>query len=179
MIKMNLTKSITGGIILSAVAFVGFYLYRQSLLLKSLCYEVSGIRYAGGGQGKTNLITTIKFNNYSDVLIKLTKYRIDAFLNNQLIGKIESDDTYEIPAKGSANIEFVSTSDTTDAVSQVINTLVTQLIDQQSSIFSLKGMASIKMGIVSVDNYPIEITYDTKELLDLTKTEGEGCPEIT
>ena len=35
------------------------------------------------------------------------------------------------------------------------------------------------MGIVSVDNYPIEISYDTKELLDLSKTEGEKCPPIT
>lgn len=176
---MKIVKNILVAGVVSGLAIVGFYLYRQSVLLKSICYDFVGIRYAGSGDNNLNLVTTTEFHNYSDVMIKLTGYKIDAFLDNQLVGKIESTQVYDIPAKGSVVVEFVSQSDTTQAVGQVINSLIQNLISQSSSIFTLKGNASIKMGIVSVDNYPIEISYDTKELLDLNKTEGEKCPPIT
>lgn len=177
---MITTKNILVGTILASVVFVGYYLYKQSMLLKALCYDVSGIRYAGAGDNRTNLITTLKFTNYSDLAVDLKSYKIDAFLDGQLIGKISSSETHTIPAKGSSLIDFVSTSDTTQAIGNLIQSAVGHLMNQTAGIFALKGTASVQMGIVSVNNYPIEIEYSTRELLDLQyQTTGESCPEIT
>ena len=57
--------------------------------------------------------------------------------------------------------------------------IIEQLVDSTSSVVQLKGTASITTGLVSINDYPIEYSTTTSDLLQSVRIEGEKCKEIT
>ena len=160
--------AIFGG--LAAAAGVGYYLYRQSVLAKSICYRIVTLTYLGSPiQGMTRISAPVEFTNYSEFPIDLMSYDIDA--------KIKSEESTVLPAEGTKQIDFIADADTGNALSQIITSGLEQLLQKEESFFRLKGSATIKMGIVKIKNYPIDMVWSAKELISGVKN-GEGCPPI-
>jgi len=176
--KMLERKNIIIGGVVSLVAFIGYYLYKQSKLISSLCYDFSSTDFLGRDGTTSNLALNFEFSNYSDIPITITGYDINAFIDGRMVGKLINEEEFVIPAKGKAQVRFVAEADTQVALGQFLGSFLTQLIDQIQSVFTIKGNVSAKMGFIKVDNYPIEYTWNTDEIISDIKT-SEKCSPIT
>ena len=177
--KLKKNNIIVGGI-LAVLAGVGYYLWRQSKLLSLICYDFDGIKFLGTENNVSQLSLNFTFVNYADIPIKITDYSIDAFINDRNVGQLLAppDSVFVIPAKGKAIVNFLAQADTTVAFSQMLNSLLTQFIDKTTSKFKIKGVASVRAGLISIDDYPLEWEWTTEEIM-LSIKSGEECPPIT
>ena len=168
--------AIFGGV--AAAVGVGYYLYRQSVLAKSICYRIVTLTYLGSPTpGMTRISAPVEFTNYSEFPIDLMSYDIDAFIDDAFVAKIKSEESTVLPAEGTRQIDFIADADTGNALSQIITSGLEQLLQKEESFFRLKGSATIKMGVVKIKNYPIDMVWSAKELISGVKN-GEGCPPI-
>jgi hypothetical protein len=177
---MKIKNNILIGGALAVVAGISYYLWRQSKLLSLICYEFVGIEFLGNANNVSQLSLNFRFVNYADIPLKITKYRIQSFINDRSVGWLVSQqkESFEIPAKGSIVVNFLAEADTTVAFSQILNSFLTQFIDKTTSKFKIKGEASIKAGMISIDDYPVNWEWTTEEILMDLKS-GEECPPIT
>ena len=176
---MNLGNKITLGIIGSVIAAVGFYFYKQSRLLNSMCYDFVTVTYEGTVDGIMRIGAVLRFSNYADYPITIKSYDIDVLVDGQQVAKLKENIDNKIPAKGKADVSFLAQTNPNTALTIGLQTLIEQLIDGTSSILTIKGGVSISTGIVSVDNYPIDYSTSTQELINGVKNESEKCPNIT
>ena len=176
---MKLGTKISLGVIVGGLLGIGLYLYRQSVLLQSICYDFLTITYLGTENGVAKINTALRFTNYADYPITLKRYKIDVLVDNQKVGELDAELHEVIPARGTKDLSFIATAKT-DVMLQVgIQTILEQLIDQTQSVLQIKGTAAISTGIVSIKDYPIDYTATTGELLEGLKNEGESCKKIT
>lgn len=172
------TQKLILGSLLGIVSLVGLYVYKQSKLLSSLCYDFVSIDFKGNENSSSKLGLSFKFLNYSDVSVEITKYNINAYINENFVGKLVDEKSFIIPPKGFSNVEFIAEANTTSAFSQVLNSFLTQLIDKSESKFKIKGVASVKMGLIEINDYPLEWEWNTQEIM-LNLKSKDKCPAIT
>ena len=172
-------KNIIIGGFVAVFAGITYYLWRQSKLLSLVCYEFAGVEFLGRDKGATQLSLNFNFSNYSDIPLKITKYSIQAFINGRNVGALisPSGKVFDIPAKSSTIVNFVAEADTTVAFSQILNSFLTQFIDKTTSKFKIQGEASVKAGIISIDDYPVNWEWTTEQIMMDLKS-GEECPPI-
>ena len=158
-------------VIVVLVIGVAAYLYKQSKLLAAFDYKFKTLTYLGSSNNVADLQAVIEFSNKADFDITITGYRLDILLDNRVIGKATQDNTkLIIPAKQSANIPFLANADTSLTISLGVSSLIEHFVDGTPSGGAVKGNVSIKAGIVTIDNYPVDISTTTGELLDELKT---------
>ena len=176
---MSTGNKITLGIVASIIAVVGFYFYKQSRLLQSICYDFITVTYEGTVNGVMKIGSVLRFSNYADYPITIKSYDIDVLVDGQQVAKLKENINNKIPAKGKADVSFLAQTNPNTALAVGIQTLIEQLVDGTSSVLTIKRGVSISTGIVSVDNYPIEYSTTTQELINGVKNESEKCPNIT
>ena len=175
---MKLNAKIIYGVLATAVIGVSYYLIKQSKLLKSICYSLNSVDYIGAKDGKIQNNVNLKFYNYADVPVKIKGYNLSAFIDGTEVSKIISDNSSVLNPRTTTNVVIPTYTDTAVAVGQVFSAAIEQFIDEQSSSFTLKGTMTISMGLVSINNYPFETTYNTQQLIEEIKSEEE-CPPIS
>jgi len=177
---MKINKNILIGGILAVVSGISYYLWRQSKLLSLICYEFVGVEFLGREKNVSQLSLNFRFVNYADLPLTITKYKIEAFINDRNVGLLVSqpDEVFEIPAKGTAIVNFLAQADTTVAFSQILNSFLTQFIDKTTSKFKIKGEASVKAGMIKIDDYPVDWEWTTEQIMMDLKS-GKECPPIT
>ena len=136
------------------------------------------MNYAPSTGGNSNINARVRFINYADLPINITSYQVDAFIDNSVIAKIKSTQEYIIPSKGTTAIDFVAVTDTTNAITQILTTVFEELVEKRQSYFQLKGSATVKMGWITVKNYPIDLKWSSQEVLTNIKGQAEKCPKI-
>ena len=173
-------KNLLIGGALAVFAGITYYLWRQSKLLSLVCYDFAGIEFLGSKDSVSQLSLNFNFSNYSDIPLKITKYSIQAFINERNVGTLISPPgkVFEIPAKSTTIVNFLAQADTTVAFSQILNSFLTQFIDKTTSKFKIKGEASIKAGFISIDDYPVNWEWTTEQIMMNLKS-GEECAPIT
>jgi len=176
--KMTNTQKITIGSIVGILALVGYYVYRQGKLLSLLCYDFLSVEFLGRENNNSQLAINFSFSNYSNVPIEITQYNISAYINDNMVGTLAKAENFLIPAKQTSKVQFVAQTDTSLAFSQVLNSFLTQFIDKTTSKFKIKGVASVKMGFIRVNDFPLEWEWTTEEIM-LNLKSGEKCPPIT
>ena len=176
--KMMNKKNIIIGSVVGLLALVGYYVYRQGKLLSLLCYDFLSVDFLGRQNNNSQLALNFGFTNYSNVPIEITQYNINAYINDNMVGRLAKAENFVIPAKQTSTVQFVAETDTSLAFSQVLNSFLTQFIDKTTSKFKIKGVASVKMGIVRVNDYPLEWEWTTEEIM-LNLKSGGKCPPIT
>ena len=173
-IKISLVSGF--GVIL---ALTGIYLYKQSKLLQSLCYEFVNMNYSNvPGEPYSNITARVRFINYADVPLHIKSYSVKAYIDNQEVAEIDSSENYTIPSKGMTAVDFIAKTHTGDTVKQLLTTVLEQFIDKKTSYFQLKGTASVRMGWVTVSKYPIDLSWTSEELITSVKGQAEKCPKI-
>lgn len=176
---MKLGTKIGTGVIVGGVVGLLLYIYRQSVLLSSICYDFITMTYEGTVDGISTIGTTLKFTNYADYPIRIKGYKIDVLVDNVIVGNLEEEINETIPARGTKMIAFRAKANFNQAIAVGIQTIIEQFVDSTTSIVQLKGKASITTGLVSIDDYPIEYTTTTQELLQSVNNDSEKCKEIT
>jgi len=173
-------KNLIIGGALAIVAGISYYLWRQSKLLSNICYDFVGVEFLGNDKKSTQLSLNFRFSNYADIPLKITNYSIQAFINDRNVGSLIStpDQVFDIPAKSSTIVNFLAQADATVAFSQILNSFLTQFIDKTTSKFRIKGVASVKAGFISIDDYPVDWEWTTEQIMMNLKS-GEECPPIT
>jgi len=177
--KKSLKISVFSGVGV-ILALAALYVWKQSKLIQSLCYEFVSMNYSPiPGENHSNINARVRFINYSDVPINITSYKVDALIDNTVVAKISSNQNYTIPFKGTTAVDFVAKIDTGNAINQLITTVLEELIDKKQSYFQLKGSATVKMGWITVRNYPLDLKWTSQEVITNIKGQGEKCPKIT
>ena len=167
---MSNQLKIAYGVLGLLVIGVATYLYKQSKLLAAFDYEFKTLTYLGSNKNIADLQAVINFTNKADFDITITGYRLDILVDNRVIGKAAQDNTkLIIPAKKSSNIPFLANADTSLTISLGVSSLIEHFVDETQSTAGIKGTVGLKTGIVSIDNYPVDITTTTGELLDELK----------
>ncbi|MDA7669943.1 hypothetical protein N8587_01370 [Akkermansiaceae bacterium] len=165
---MNFRNISFGVLGLSLIGIVS-YLVRQKKLLSSFGYEILTFTYLGTQNNVAKVEVKMKFTNTSDFNIKIKGYKFDVFLDGKVIAKAEDNSVYEIPAKKSVIISFIGNADANLSLALGISSLIENFIDSTQSTATLKGSINIQAGLVSIKNYPIEVSATTQELLNKLK----------
>ena len=176
---MKIGTKIATGVVVGGLLGLFLYIYRQSVLLSSVCYDFITMTYEGVQNGIVTIGTTLKFTNYADYPITIKGYKIDVLVDNVVVGNLEESINERIPARGVSQISFKTKGDFNNALAVGFQTIIEQLVDSTSSVVQLKGTASITTGLVSINDYPIEYSTTTSDLLQSVRIEGEKCKEIT
>lgn len=159
------------GLLGLVVIGVGTYLYRQSKLLAAFDYDFKTLTYLGSNNNVADLQAVINFTNKADFDITITGYNLDILVENRVIGRaIMKNTNLVIPAKQSSNIPFLAKADTSLTLTLGVSSLIDYFVDETQSTAAIKGTVGIKTGIVSIDNYPVDISTTTGELLDELKS---------
>jgi len=173
--KKNVT--IIYGVIASAVIGVGYYLLKQSKLLQSVCYSVKGVSFAGLVDGYVQNDITMTFYNYADFQIKIKGYNLAAYVDEAKVSTIVSDDIMILNPRTATDVVIPTHTNTSLAVGELVATVIDQVVNEESSVFTLKGTMTINTGVVSINDFPFEARYSTQQLIEEIKSEEE-CPPI-
>ncbi|MDB9959945.1 hypothetical protein OAD75_06120 [Gammaproteobacteria bacterium] len=166
---MNLKYISYGFLSISAISVIA-YLVRQKKLLSSFGYEILSFTYLGTKNNMAKVEVKMRFTNTSDFNIKIKGYKFDVLLDGKVIAKAEDNLVYNIPAKQSVIIPFIGNADANLSLTLGISSLIENFIDSTQSTATLKGTINIQAGLVSIKNYPIEVSATTQELLNKLKS---------
>tara|TARA_R100000908_G_scaffold43307_1_gene20301 strand:+ start:2460 stop:2963 length:504 start_codon:yes stop_codon:yes gene_type:complete len=162
-------RNISFGVLGLSLIGILAYLVRQKKLLSSFGYEILTFTYLGQENNMAKVEVKMKFTNTSDFNIKIKGYKFDVLLDGKVIAKAEDDSVYNIPAKQSVIIPFIGYADANLSITLGISSLIENYVDSTQSTATLKGTINIQAGLVSIKNYPIEVSATTQELLNKFK----------
>ena len=77
---MKIGTKIATGVVVGGLLGLFLYIYRQSVLLSSVCYDFITMTYEGVQNGIVTIGTTLKFTNYADYPITIKGYKIDVLV---------------------------------------------------------------------------------------------------
>ena len=165
---MNLKYISIAVLSLSTIGVIS-YLVKQKRLLASFGYEMISFTYLGTQSNLTKVEVKIKFTNTSDFDIKIKGYKFDVLIDGKVIAKAEDSTVYNIPSNQSVIISFIGNADANLTLTLGLASLVQNFIDSTQSTATLKGSVNVQAGLVSINNFPIEESATTKELLNKLK----------
>jgi len=159
------TKYILYGALGLAAAGTISYLVRQKSLISSFGYKIVSVTYLGTTNNLAKIEVKMKFTNTADFNIKVNGYKFDVLIDGKVVAKAEDNTAYNIPAKESVTIPFIGNADASLTLSLGLSSIIEHFVDSTPSTATLRGSLSIKAGIVTIKNLPVEVTTTTKELI--------------
>jgi LEA14-like dessication related protein len=174
---MKKNAKIIYGVVAAAVIGVGYYLIQQSKLLQSVCYSVKGVNFVGVVDGYVQNDVIMEFYNYSDFQIRIKGYNLAAYVDETKVSTIVSNNVMILNPRMTTNVVIPTYTNTSVALGELISTAVDQFVNEESSLFTLKGTMTINAGVVSINDFPFETRYSTQQLIEEIKSEEE-CPQI-
>jgi LEA14-like dessication related protein len=161
------------GLVITAIALVGYFAKQASMLRKS-CYTLAGAIINNISFNNVKLTLLVNIKNKSDIPFTVYNQRYSVYVNGLLVSKIERDGDSVIDAQSKSvfqvNVEF----NPQDLLRAGIINIEPLLYDKEKLMIDLRGNISLKSGLVRIRNYKVEEKMSLKELLT-PNPEDENC----
>lgn len=168
----KLQWALIGGISTIAIAS-GIYVKKQGLLLYNSCYAMSGaIINKLDIFNKVDITLLIKLKNDSDISFSVKKQYYEVFFNDFKVSVVKSDKVIEVPAKSTITIPVSVIFNPKDFLKAGVKNLTEIVTDSSKIKIKTKGKLSVKLGLLTIPNIPIETVYTIAELTAPTSADN-------
>lgn len=156
--------------ILSGLAvLVLAYGARQFYLLYKATFKVVRTKIKAISSGQISLVVFAEIDSKSDVSAVVNGQHYDVFLNNELVSRIDAIERIHINSNGKTIIPININFNPSAVIKTGVANLANLLLDRSKVVIEIKGYLSMKVGIVELKNYPVNIKYTLQELIDISK----------
>lgn len=156
--------------ILSGLAILVFaYGARQFWLLYNATFKVVKTRIKTITAGKISLTLLTEINSKSDVSAVINGQHYEVFFNDKLVSRIDGTEKIHINSNGKTLIPIDIDFNPSAIIQTGIANITNLILDRTKVNIEIKGYLSLKVGIVEMKNYPVDIKYTLQELIDISK----------
>ena len=155
-----------GGLSLLGFGIYKYFKNQKDLLLK-FSWKIQGFRIRKFSKDELTIDLKILFTSVSDIEAKIEKLYFDLLLDGKNVGYISENNTFIIPAKGSATIPLTISINPRGLLNNIIE-LTLGVVRNKDIVFSLVGFAKVKSGFFYT-TLPIKYETSVKEYLSVAK----------
>lgn len=156
--------------ILSGLALITLaYGARQFYLLYKATFKVVRTRIKSITAGQISLVIVAEIDSKSDVSAIINGQHYDVFFNNELVSRIDAVEKIHINSNGKTLIPININFNPSAIIKTGIANIANLILDRTKVTIQIKGYLSLKVGIVEMKNYPVDIKYTLQELIDISK----------
>jgi LEA14-like dessication related protein len=156
-----MTKTAKTLIIIGGVAFLGglfLYMRRQFKLLAEYDYKIVGFKFRKLSGTQVTFDVTTRIFNKSNIEATVKKIYLEIFVQNTKVGFVTQEGQWNIPAKGSTDIQMKITVNPQLLLKNAAAVILSGA-KQKDLNFTLEGYANVSSGFLSTT---IPITYSDK-----------------
>jgi LEA14-like dessication related protein len=156
-----MTKTAKTLIIIGGVAFLGglfLYMRRQFKLLAEYEYKIVGFKFRKLSGAQVTVDVTTRIFNKSNIEATVKKIYLEIFVENAKVGFVTEEGQWNIPAKGSTDIQMKITVNPQLLLKNAAAVILSGA-KQKDLNFTLQGYANVSSGFLSTT---IPITYSDK-----------------
>jgi LEA14-like dessication related protein len=156
-----MTKTAKTLIIIGGVAFLGglfLYMRRQFKLLAEYDYKIVGFKFRKLSGTQVTFDVTTRIFNKSNIEATVKKIYLEIFVQNAKVGFVTQEGQWNIPAKGSTDIQMKITVNPQLLLKNAAAVILSGA-KQKDLNFTLEGYANLSSGFLSTT---IPITYSDK-----------------
>lgn len=156
-----MTKTAKTLIIIGGVAFLGglfLYMRRQFKLLAEYDYKIVGFKFRKLSGTQVTFDVTTRIFNKSNIEATVKKIYLEIFVQNAKVGFVTQEGQWNIPAKGSTDIQMKITVNPQLLLKNAAAVILSGA-KQKDLNFTLQGYANVSSGFLSTT---IPITYSDK-----------------
>ena len=156
-----MTKTAKTLIIIGGVAFLGglfLYMRRQFKLLAEYDYKIVGFKFRKLSGTQVTFDVTTRIFNKSNIEATVKKIYLEIFVQNAKVGFVTQEGQWNIPAKGSTDIQMKITVNPQLLLKNAAAVILSGA-KQKDLNFTLEGYANVSSGFLSTT---IPITYSDK-----------------
>ena len=156
-----MTKTAKTLIIIGGVAFLGglfLYMRRQFKLLAEYDYKIVGFKFRKLSGTQVTVDVTTRIFNKSNIEATVKKIYLEIFVENAKVGFVTEEGQWNIPAKGSTDIQMKITVNPQLLLKNAAAVILSGA-KQKDLNFTLQGYANVSSGFLSTT---IPITYSDK-----------------
>jgi LEA14-like dessication related protein len=156
-----MTKTAKTLIIIGGVAFLGglfLYMRRQFKLLAEYDYKIVGFKFRKLSGTQVTFDVTTRIFNKSNIEATVKKIYLEIFVQNTKVGFVTQEGQWNIPAKGSTDIQMKITVNPQLLLKNAAAVILSGA-KQKDLNFTLQGYANVSSGFLSTT---IPITYSDK-----------------
>jgi LEA14-like dessication related protein len=156
-----MTKTAKTLIIIGGVAFLGglfLYMRRQFKLLAEYDYKIVGFKFRKLSGTQVTFDVTTRIFNKSNIEATVKKIYLEIFVQNAKVGFVTEEGQWNIPAKGSTDIQMKITVNPQLLLKNAAAVILSGA-KQKDLNFTLQGYANVSSGFLSTT---IPITYSDK-----------------
>lgn len=158
-------------LIIGGLSVLGFGIYKyfktQADLLLQFTWDFKGFKIKKFSLSEIALDLSIVFRSKANIEAKITKLYLDAFLNGKNVGYVSEEQSFIIPAKGSATIPLFISLNPKSVINNVID-LSLGVAKNKDVKLTLSGYAKVESGFFKT-TLPIKYETSVKEYLSYLK----------
>ena len=156
--------------ILSTLALLVIaYGARKFYLLYNAVFKVARVIIKTISIKEINIVVFAEIYNKSDISAIVNGQHYDVFFNNELVSKIDAKELIHINSNGKTIIPISINFNPSAVLNTGINNLANILLDRTKINIEIKGQLSLKIGIVELKNYKVNVKYTLQELINISK----------
>lgn len=165
---MNTASKIGIGLGIGLIGFgLTWQIMQQIKLAKSYCYKIKGLIFKTTTAENITVEVTIAIKNKSDIALDVLGYNFDFYLNDRLVGVIESDQTQSVVANGVSEVKATISFNPTKLFDKnYALTLLSYLLTSKERIVTRTvGYVRAKHSFMFPIKVPLDIKMNLKEIL--------------
>lgn len=168
------------GSLLALLVGIGIYVKVNINKVMNFCYRFTGFKLTSFSKDAIKFELKVKLKNTSNFKINLSSYKFKVYINKIYLGTIEQELTTEIAKQGISEFFVpvnVSPSKTDLTVLNIADIALKIPANKKSVLFKIDGTISGKVGIIKVDDFPIQMEYSLEEIL-APSTDEDICKDF-
>lgn len=169
---MVMTKGKWITVALGSLAVAGLWWgYRQINLLYQYAFKIKRVSVGDANSNKLDVALDIEFTNKSSIGFDINGYSLDVYINDIFVSKIKSATTQTVKGDGTAMLSIpISLSLRTILNAENLLRIAAALANLKTAVLKIKGVVSIKSGIVNATDAPIEYSETIANLMKPKET---------
>lgn len=167
-----LKNTLIWGSIIALVGGIAWYVKSNVVMAMSFCYRITGFRFISDPLNVSNGLKfefDVKLKNWSEFKATVTSYDFDVSLNGVFLANVKNDTNTVIESNGISILKVPVTVDlkksTNVNIKQIVKIAADFWVDKSSLAITTKGHLSGKVGVLKVNDFPLEIKMTYPEII--------------
>ncbi len=158
-----------GAVIVTALAGVSWYLYRQYQYLYNATYRISNAIIHNIALNNIKVTIKIKLTNKGDLSAWITQQSYDIKVNGTFVANIKNLMPVHINSNGDTFLPLTIEFNPSKLLSTAVQNITSFLIDRSKIIFTIRGTLSLTAGVLTLKDFVFDMKYTMQELIDISK----------
>lgn len=155
--------------LLGITAVITVYGARQIYLLYQAAFKIVGAKINKIGISGIDMILYAEIDNKGDISAQINDQHYEVFLNKTKVSTVDAKQEVHINSNGKTIIPIHVAFNPETILMAGADNILNLLTDKSKIKIEIKGNLSLKSGVISLKDYPVDITYTLQEIIDSSK----------